>query len=188
VQKPKGLTLLDEEGFRQLFWPQPVQALWGVGEKMAGHLSRLGIVTVGDLGRARPEVLEQAFGIVGPHLREAAWGHDATPVVPYHEGVDPKSMGHEVTLPEDCRDAEFLEGTLLRLSDQVARRLRGEGFGARTIPVKLRDHRFHTITRQRATGPSENRKKSHARRSASVPGTSTSSLRQQRGSDDDQHQ
>ncbi len=150
VQKPKGLTLLDEEGFRQLFWPQPVQALWGVGEKMAGHLNRLGIVTVGDLGRARPEVLEQAFGIVGPHLREAAWGHDATPVVPYHEGVDPKSMGHEVTLPEDCRDAEFLEGTLLRLSDQVARRLRGEGFGARTITVKLRDHRFHTITRQRA--------------------------------------
>jgi DNA polymerase-4 len=95
-------------------------------------------------------VLEQAFGVVGPHLREAAWGHDRTPVVPYHEGVDPKSMGHEVTLPEDCRDAEFLEGTLLRLSDQVARRLRGEGFRSRTITLKLRDHRFHTITRQRA--------------------------------------
>ena len=150
VNKPRGLTCLDEEEFRQHFWPQDVQALWGVGEKLAGHLKGLGILTVGDLGRAREEVLEQAFGVIGPHLREAAWGHDRTPVVPYHEGVDPKSMGHEVTLPEDCRDAEFLEGTLLRLSDQVARRLRGEGFRSRTITLKLRDHRFHTITRQRA--------------------------------------
>jgi len=150
VNKPRGLTLLDEAGFRNLFWPLDVQELWGVGPKMAEHLKRMGIATVGDLGRARPELLEQAFGVVGPHLREAAWGHDQTPVVPYHEGVDPKSMGHEVTLPEDCRDAEFLEGTLLRLSDQVARRLRGDGFTARTLTLKLRDHRFRTVTRQRA--------------------------------------
>jgi DNA polymerase-4 len=152
VQKPCGLTTLDEEGFRRLFWPQEVQALWGVGPKMAEHLGRLGILTVGDLGRADERVLEQAFGVIGPHLREAAWGHDSTPVIPYHEGVDPKSMGHEVTLPEDCRDAEFLEGTLLRLADQVARRLRGDGFAGRTITLKLRDHRFRTITRQRALG------------------------------------
>ena len=150
VQKPRGLTLLDEEGFRTLFWPQDVQALWGVGPKMSEHLKRMGIGTVGDLGRTLPEVLEQAFGIVGPHLREAAWGHDRSPVIPYHEGVDPKSMGHEVTLPEDCRDAEYLEGTLLRLSDQVARRLRGDEFTGRTVTLKLRDHRFRTITRQRA--------------------------------------
>jgi len=150
VQKPRGLTCLDEAEYRRLFWPKPVQELWGVGEKMAGHLRGLGILTMGDLGRARPEVLEQAFGVVGPHLREAAWGHDQTPVVPYHEGVDPKSMGHEVTLPEDCRDAAFLEGTLLRLADQVARRLRGDGFAGRTVTLKLRDHRFQTCTRQRA--------------------------------------
>lgn len=150
VQKPRGLTCLDEEGFRSLFWPLNVQELWGVGPRMAEHLGRLGIVTVGDLGRAEAPLLEQAFGVVGPQLREAAWGHDRTPVIPYHEGVDPKSMGHEVTLPEDCRDPEFLEGTLLRLADQVARRLRGDGFTARTITLKLRDFRFRTITRQRA--------------------------------------
>jgi len=150
VQKPRGLTVLDEEGFRRLFWPQEAQALWGVGPKMAEHLSRMGLRTVGDLGRADPAILEQAFGVIGPQLREAAWGHDQSPVIPYHEGVDPKSMGHEVTLPEDCRDAEFLEGTLLRLADQVARRLRGDGFAGRTVILKLRDHAFRTITRQRA--------------------------------------
>lgn len=150
VQKPRGLTVLDEAGFRNLFWPMDVQELWGVGPKMAEHLKRLGIATVGDLGRAPESMLEQVFGVIGPQLREAAWGHDQTPVIPYHEGVDPKSMGHEVTLPEDCRDPEFLEGTLLRLSDQVARRLRGDGFTSRTVTVKLRDFRFRTFTRQRA--------------------------------------
>lgn len=152
LQKPRGLTPLDEAGFRRTYWPRPVQELWGVGPKMAGHLERLGIRTVGDLGRAESGMLEQRFGVIGPHLREAAWGHDRTPLVPYHEGVDPRSMGHEVTLPEDCRDPEFLEGTLLRLADQVSRRLRGDGFRSRTVTLKLRDFRFRTITRQRALG------------------------------------
>ncbi len=150
VNKPKGITPLTEETFRGVFWPLDVQELWGVGPKLAESLKRLGLATVGALARAPEPLLQQHFGSIGPQLREAAWGHDKTPVVPYHEGVDPKSMGHEVTLPEDCRDAEFLEGTLLRLADQVARRLRGEGFVARIITVKLRDHQFHTITRQKA--------------------------------------
>lgn len=150
VNKPKGITPLTEESFRGVFWPLDVQELWGVGPKMADSLKRLGIATVGDLAHAPEPLLLQHYGVIGPQLREAARGHDQTPVVPYHEGVDPKSMGHEVTLPEDCRDAEFLDGTLLRLADQVARRLRGESFAARVVTVKLRDHRFHTITRQKA--------------------------------------
>lgn len=150
LEKPCGVTALDEASFRGVFWPQDVQELWGVGPKLAAHLKQMGLATVGALANAPERVLRQRFGVVGEHLREAAWGHDRSPVVPYHEGQDPKSMGHEVTLPEDCRDPEFLEGTLLRLADQIARRLRADGFRARTITVKLRDHRFHTITRQRA--------------------------------------
>lgn len=150
VAKPEGLTAFDIEGFRRHFWPLPVQELWGVGPKLSASLGTLGIRTVGDLARAEPHVLKGAYGVIGPQLREAANGHDDTPLVPYHEGVDPKSMGHEVTLPEDCDDAAALDGTLMRLADQVARRLRGEGFVGRTVAVKLRDHRFATRIRQRA--------------------------------------
>jgi DNA polymerase IV len=148
VDKPRGLTVLDEEAFRREFWPQPVQELWGVGAKLAGRMRPLGIVTVGDLARAPVSSLKSAFGIVGPALREAAWGRDDTPLVSYHEGVEPKSMGHEVTLPADSADAAALEGTLLRLADQVARRLRVEGYVGRTVTVRLRDQRFVTVTRQ----------------------------------------
>ena len=150
LEKPRGLTALDEAGFQRAFWPLDVQELWGVGPKLAVRMRSLGIMTVGDLARAPIPSLKAAFGVVGPSLREAACGRDETPLVPYHEGADPKSMGHEVTLSADSADPAFLEGTLLRLADQVARRLRSEGFVGRTVTLRLRDEHFVTITRQRA--------------------------------------
>jgi len=150
VSKPRGLTALDVEAYRRHFWPLPVRELWGVGEQLMGRLEKLGIRTVGDLAHAEAHLLEGAFGIIGPQLKEAANGADDTPLVPYHQGVDPKSMGHEVTLPKDSSEAAFLEGMVLRLSDQVARRLRAEGFVGRTVAVKLRNSAFVTRMRQRA--------------------------------------
>jgi DNA polymerase-4 len=150
VRKPRGLTVLDEAGFRDVFWPRDIQDLWGVGPKLAGRMRSLGFRTVGELARAPETMLKAEFGIIGPQLKEAAWGRDDTPLTPYHEGVDAKSMGHEVTLGEDSDDPDYLHGTLLRLADQVARRLRAEGYAGRTVVLKLRNHRFETCTRQKA--------------------------------------
>ena len=148
VRKPRGLTAMSPEDFRRWFWPLKVREMWGVGEKLAERLRAMGILTVGDLATAPEPALEGAFGVIGPQLREAASGNDDTPLVPYHRGVDPKSMGHEVTLSEDSDEADYLRGILLRLSDQVGRRLRSEGFQGRTVALKLRDRRFVTHLRQ----------------------------------------
>jgi DNA polymerase-4 len=150
VRKPRGLTPLDEAAFRDTFWPMAVDTMWGVGPRLATRMRSLGIQTVGELARAPDIILADAFGIIGPQLREAAWGRDDTPLVPYHLGEDAKSMGHEVTLGENSDDRGFLRGTLLRLSDQVARRLRADGMVGRVVSIKLRDGAFVTITRQRA--------------------------------------
>lgn len=149
-KKPRGLTALDEAGFCRCFWDSPVEAMWGVGAKLGERMRSLGIQTVGDLAGAPDPILQGAFGIIGPQLKQAAHGRDDTPLVPYHRGVDPKSMGHEVTLTEDSADPEFLSGTLLRLSDQVARRLRSDGFVGKTVALKLRDQHFVTHLRQRS--------------------------------------
>jgi DNA polymerase-4 len=150
VQKPRGLMALDPEGFRRTFWPRDIQTLWGVGPQLATRMRSLGITTVGELAHAPVPALKASFGIIGPQLREAAWGRDETPLVPYHRGVEAKSMGHEVTLPEDCAEEEYLLGTLLRLSDQVARRMRTEGYVGDVVTVKIRRHDFETLIRQRA--------------------------------------
>jgi DNA polymerase-4 len=149
VRKPRGLTAQSIEDFQRHFWPLPVGELWGVGPQLTTRLAQLGIHSIRDLAHAPDTALQAAFGIIGPQLGEAANGHDETPLVPYHEGVEAKSMGHEVTLSEDCDDPDRLAGILLRLSDQVARRLRCEGYVGRTVCVKLRDSRFVTRMRQR---------------------------------------
>ena len=150
IAKPAGLTRLDEDGFRRRWWPQPVAALWGIGEQTASALARLGIATVGDLAHAGEARLAAAFGVNGPRLKVAAWGEDASPVVPWYAGVDAKSMGHEFTLLRDERDPAALEGLLVRLCDQVARRMRREDYRGRIVVLKLRYADFDTVLRQRA--------------------------------------
>jgi DNA polymerase-4 len=150
VVKPQGLTYLDEDAFRRRWWPLPVADLWGIGEQTAAALGRLGIATVGDLAHAPEARLAGAFGVNGPRMKVAAWGEDTTPVVPYYEGADSKSMGHEFTLLTDVRDAVVLEGLVLRLADQVARRMRREDYRGRIVVLKVRYADFTTVIRQRA--------------------------------------
>jgi DNA polymerase-4 len=150
LRKPNGLTVLSVERFRSLFEAKPVSELWGIGEKTAASLAALGIRTVGQLARFPREFLTYHFGLNGDHMQDAARGEDESPVVPYYDGVPVKSMGHEYTLPEDLSDRERLGAHLLRLCDQVGRRLRVDGYLGRVIALKFRDARFKTLIRQRA--------------------------------------
>jgi len=150
LQKPRGLTLLTAERYREVYWPRPVSDLWGIGEKTAVALEPLGIRTVGQLAKFPREFLTYHFGLNGDRMRDAAWGEDETPVVPFYEGVAVKSMGHEFTLEKDLSDRVRLGAHLLRLSDQVGRRMRQDGYLGRIVSVKFRDASFKTTIRQRA--------------------------------------
>jgi DNA polymerase IV len=150
LMKPRGFTRLTQEGFRQRFWPQPVAVLWGVGEETAKVLATLGVRTIGELANAPEGRLARTFGVNGPRLRWAARGEDSSPVVPYHQGVPNRSMGHEHTLAHDEADPDALEGLVLGLADRVARRLRQEGYVGRVVVLKLRHSDFTTRLRQRA--------------------------------------
>ena len=150
VQKPRGLTVMTVEKFRQHFWPLSVQELWGIGEKTRIALGRLGIDTVQQLAHFPKEFLTYHFGLNGDSMRHAALGVDETPVIPYYEGVPLKSMGHEITLATDVSSREQLGAVLLRLCDQVGRRMRQDGYQGRVVALKLRDSKFQTWTRQRA--------------------------------------
>jgi DNA polymerase-4 len=150
LEKPRGLTVLTKERYREVFWPRPVSDLWGIGEKTAESLATLGIRTVGHLARFPRELLSYHFGLNGDHMRDAALGDDESAVVPYYEGVAVKSMGHEFTLPEDVASRERIGAHLLRLSDQVGRRMRQDGYLGKVVSIKFRDARFKTLIRQRA--------------------------------------
>jgi DNA polymerase-4 len=148
VQKPDGLTVIREGEFLNLFGDKDVSALWGVGDKTRIKLNRLGIITILDLAMYPERKLKSVFGIYGADLKAAANGKDDSPIIPYFQGIEPKSMGHEFTFPHDASDLVYLQSILLRLCEKVARRMRMEGYTGDTISVKIRDNEFNTITRQ----------------------------------------
>lgn len=144
-QKPDGLVVIRMEEVPEKIWPLPVRALFGVGEKTERALHYMGIKTIGDLARFPVELLKHRFGVFGYALHAMAWGRDDSPVK--SEGSPMKSMSNEYTLPEDTADSEVVRVHVLRLSGEVARRLRKSGYVGRTVGIKLRYEDFSTITR-----------------------------------------
>lgn len=51
LKKPDAVTVLPPEDVPKLIWPLPVDELFGVGRRMAEHLSHMNIKTIGDLAR-----------------------------------------------------------------------------------------------------------------------------------------
>jgi len=146
--KPDGLAQLLPGDVAAYIESLPTQELWGIGAKTAESLARLGIRTVGELGRASSADLGKRMGVVGERLVLMGQGRDDAPVVPDYESPPPKSIGHERTMWQDLVDWDSTERELLALADRVGRRLRIAGFLGRTVAAKIRDASFHTVTRQ----------------------------------------
>ena len=145
--KPDGLLVVPAADVVAFLHPLPVGALWGVGEKTAEVLSRLGLHTVGDLARTPTSTLQRALGpAVGGHLAALAWGRDDRVVVPAEPD---RSIGAEETFASDVDDPVVVARELLRLSERTAARLRASGQVGRTVQLKVRFADFTTITRSR---------------------------------------
>ncbi|MEO1056384.1 MAG: DNA polymerase IV [Actinomycetota bacterium] len=127
--------------------PLPVERLWGVGPATLAKLNRIGIHSVADLRAVGPTALAASLGATqARHLTELAVGRDDRPVEP-DQAI--KSVSHEETYAEDLATGEELRTEVVRMADAVARRLRRQEIGARTVAVKLRfTDGFRTITRQ----------------------------------------
>lgn len=150
MHKPDGLFEIQRKAVRDLLEDLPVEELHGIGGKVAARLKRIGIVTAGELGRASRELLMREFGVYGKALHAMGNGVYETPVVPYHDQPDIKSVGHSHTLSRNTRDWNVLSRHLLRLSEMVGRRLRKKHFAGRTVTLVVRYGDMHTVSHRRS--------------------------------------
>ena len=145
--KPDGLLVVPADLTLEFLHPLPVDALWGVGERTAQVLRRLGLRRVRDVAHAPVGMLRRALGdAAATHLHELAWGRDPRRVTP--ERVE-KSIGAETTFESDVAEPEVIRRTLLALAGTVARRLRDAGQLGRTVAIKVRLADFRTVNRSR---------------------------------------
>jgi len=124
--------------------PLPVRMMPGIGEVTELSMKTLNITTLGQLAQLPLRVLTELFGKHGKTLQDRARGIDPTPLTLYQRQ---KSLGSEHTFPEDVDDRERMVTALKYLSTRIGRDLRDKGFLAKTITLKIRDHKFTTNTR-----------------------------------------
>jgi DNA polymerase-4 len=149
LKKPDGLVVLRKEEVEETLRDLPVSKLYGIGPKLTEALHSIGIFTCGQLGGFPVSVLSKRFGVIGERLHEMGLGMDDSPVVPFDEGEEAKSISHSVTLEKDTSDPNILGKVLLQLSEKVSKRMRREGFYGRRIAITVRYSDFFTFSKQK---------------------------------------
>jgi DNA polymerase IV len=152
--KPDGIVVVPPSAVTTFLHPLDVEELWGVGEKTADLLHRLGLMTVGDVAHTPLTTLQRAVGVsMAGQLHRLAWGEDRRVVTARRGHDDPdKSMGADETFGRDTDDQAVLLREILRLSAKVASRMRTAQVAGRTVTLKVRFADFTTITRSKTRG------------------------------------
>ncbi|MCW8926623.1 MAG: DNA polymerase IV, partial [Xanthomonadales bacterium] len=147
LAKPRGFVHVPRDNVQDFLDPMPVNKIWGLGKRTLPKVRKLGILTIGQLRRADSDALRTVLGNRTAHFQALARGEDDRDVVPRRPD---KSLSREVTFAKDILAPRELFAELQRQVDSVAGRLRAQGLLARTVQVKVRDHRFKTVTRARS--------------------------------------
>ncbi len=120
-----GIAILSQKDIKTKLWPiTPLTKIWGIGERTAVKLNKMGIFTMGDLANANKDYIHDHFGIIGDQLVEHANGIDESDI---HEVYIPKTNSistAQVLFKDYNKDAAV---TVIReMCDDLSQRLREE--------------------------------------------------------------
>jgi DNA polymerase-4 len=133
--KPDGLRVVLPGDVRALLDPLPIRRLWGVGPVLGARLDALGIRTFADLSGFEPGALREELGDRARELQALARGEDEREV---EADRAPKSYGEESTFETDVLDRDRVTAALTAHAEAVARRIRNDGYVARTVTMKAK--------------------------------------------------
>ncbi len=143
--KPAGMVVLSRAEALERFSAESPGLIPGVGPKTVSKLESMGIRTLAELRAQQPAALEQSFG-----PRQGRWLHrrarleDETPVTVERET---KSQSAETTFDVDVSDKGEIEAHLVRLAEELCRRLRKRELQGRMIGIKVRLDDWTNVTR-----------------------------------------
>ncbi|MED1916923.1 DNA polymerase IV [Brevibacillus sp. DP1.3A] len=141
----RGIFTLSKVDLPTILWPLPVNKMFMVGSRMTQHLTRMGIMTIGDLANTSLTTLKRKWGINGEVLWCIANGIDSSPVSPNTHNHQ-KVIGHQMTLPRDYYTLQEILVPLLELSELVCQRCRAKGYMGWVVSVGCRGADFNRPT------------------------------------------
>lgn len=149
LKKPDGLLMIQKDEIEDILRELPVEKLHGIGPRLTESLREMGIFTCGQLGKTPLSLLRRKFGAIGERLKDMGLGVDESPVIPFDQEEEAKSIGHSLTLEKDTLDPNQLRKVLFHLSEGVSRRMRKDGYFGKRITLTIRYNDFYTFTRQK---------------------------------------
>lgn len=147
-KKPDAVTCITRENYKDIVWNSPAGDLLYVGRATKSKLNRIGIYTIGDIANTSPDILRKHLGKWGDLIYGFANGFDSSPVAHMDENTEVKSIGNSTTTPRDMKTYEDVKVVMYVLCDSVCRRMREQGFLAKTVGISVRDNELNTFTRQ----------------------------------------
>lgn len=142
-RKPDGLCTVHPERALEFIDNLKVEQFWGVGEKTAQHMHKMGVFTGKQLRGLTLQQLTAQFGKMGKVFYDFARGIDDRPVVT--EWVR-KSVGCERTYIKDITRQEDMLAELSILADELESRLARNNFKGRTLVLKVKFCDFRQTT------------------------------------------
>ncbi|MBI3486194.1 DNA polymerase IV [Candidatus Daviesbacteria bacterium] len=132
--KPNGLAIIaDEEAAMKVLDQVDLDEICGIGFRVKKRLNNLGIFSFAQLRKVPLASLLAAFKSYGQFLYDISRGINYSPITPFYEKAEVKSIGHRHTLSHDTNDEIEIKQTLLKLTELVARRLRAKKLAGKTV-------------------------------------------------------
>lgn len=139
LQKPNGLVFIKKENIETIYSSAKLTSICGIGNRIQQRLYKLGVYKLLELRTIPLHVLVAEFGRVeGWFLKNIGWGIDTSPVVPYTEAPDVKSVGRNYCLPKNEYDERVVLQNFFELSEEVGIKLRKLHKKAKTFGFSFR--------------------------------------------------
>ena len=154
-RKPDGLTVIHPDRALDFIAQLKIEKIWGIGQKTAEKMHRMGVFTGLDLRNMSLSRLTQEFGKMGQVFYDFSRGIDNRPVISEWER---KSVSCEQTFESDISENAAVTIHLYHTVLELVRRIEKNNFEGRTLTLKVKFAReqtqqyakyqdFHQITR-----------------------------------------
>ena len=148
-KKPDAITRVEQDNYKEIVYPLPVEDLLYVGPATSKKLRAIGIDTIGRLAECPEDVLQRRLGKMGLVLSIFAKGRDVSPVQKTHHIPNVKSVGNSATTPRDLVSEGDVQLMLLLLAESVCSRMRELASRCAVVEIYVRDTELRSMLRQR---------------------------------------
>ena len=144
-RKPDGLTVIHPDRALDFISQLKIEKIWGIGQKTAEKMHRMGIFTGLDLRNTSLSRLTQEFGKMGQVFYDFSRGIDNRPVISEWER---KSVSCEQTFESDINENAAVTIHLYHTVLELVRRIEKNDFEGRTLTLKVKFAREREQTQQ----------------------------------------